>query len=782
MAKSVGENSVLLMQIVRALPESAIITDRTGDMLAANEAWKYFSAHVGLTPNGTTENKNLREIMLSREEPAASEYQSKIAALYSGETDEISFFCQPKTVKISGMFNVVGSCISLGNEQYFLIRFFSLFPQLHLGDSLEGKFMETIADHVPLMIGILDKDLKYCYVNNFTTEFLNCSADQILGKKIGDAFPDSEVRSVRNIVQRSLDTGSSQKINMTLNVAERSVFVETTFIPMRDSKGVPQNILIVTQDITEQISRQKDLNIARYSLQDILEKMPMPFVALGEKFEIVHMNRAACSLFGYKNAEVMGRSIDIFLPENFRKKHNVFMEDFSRAATQSLAIENRNEIQAIAKDGTEISLLGTMLKLENSDTVSYGLMLVDLTKMKSIELSLRDVENQLMQAQKHEALGQLASNIAHDFNNLLAVISGYSDLLKSNLENQPDILPMLDEILFAVNKGAGLTRQILAYTKGLEPEIRRTDLHLLLEGQLAMLKAAAGREVAIDLDFKASSTFVDLDETQFMQVLLNLTVNARDAMDGSGKITLRTSNEFLEAGFFSKKQVTAAAGEYIKLEVSDDGLGMPQEIISRVFDPYFSTKGKDKGTGLGLSVVRGIINQHRGLISCESRENAGTTFRIFLPVSAGSVAMPASTAKAGFPELREIPPEEASILVVDDEKNLREVIAAQLKSAGYQVYTAEDGSVALQFIDEFPGNLNLILSDVNMPGMSGFEMVEQATLMQPDVSVLFMTGNPQEGGQARRALSKYRLLKKPFDRESLLAEIREIFSVSQRKR
>lgn len=157
----------------------------------------------------------------------------------------------------------------------------------------------------------------------------------------------------------------------------------------------------------------------------------------------------------------------------------------------------------------------------------------------------------------------------------------------------------------------------------------------------------------------------------------------------------------------------------------------------------------------------------------------GTTFQVFLPLSTGADLNPASGGRAAMAEQREVAPAEASILVVEDEKGLREVIAAQLKSTGYQVYTAEDGPAALQFIDEFPASLNLILSDINMPGMSGFEMVEQAKLMQPEVAVLFMTGNPQEGEQARRALSKYRLLKKPFDRETLLAEIRSVLAARE---
>lgn len=761
----------LLSKFAAALPEPSIITDGSGEIVAENDAWKYFSAHVGLVADGDQGGGNLREMMLSRDESAAAEYEKKITGLYSGQTDEFSFFCAPKVVKISGIFNVVGSCLNIGPEKYYLIRFFSVFPQLHLADTLEAKFMETIADHIPFMIGLLDKDLKYCYVNKFTVDFLNCTAGQILGKKIGDAFPDTEVRSVRGVVQRSLDTGSPQSIDMTLTLGERTIFVETNFIPIRDSKGIAQNILILTHDITEQIRRQKDLNVARYSLQDILEKMPLPFIAVGKRFEIARMNRAACTLFGYEDSEVVGKSIDIFLPETFRKEHATLMESFSASPARSLAMENRNEIRALRKDGSEVSLLGTILKLESEDSLSYGVMLVDLSKVKSIESNLREVEKQLMQAQKHEALGQLAGNIAHDFNNLLGVISGYSDLLKSTLEDQPAALPMLDEILFAVNKGAGLTKQILAYTKGLEPEIRRTDLHVLLEGQLPMLKAAAGRSIAIELDFKARSASVDIDETQFLQVLLNLTVNARDAMDGSGKITFRTDNEFPQSGSFWEKSAMESPGEYVKLEICDDGLGIPQEIISRIFDPYFSTKGKDKGTGLGLSVVRGIVQQHGGVITCESRENAGTTFRIFLPLNSGD-SLAAAAGKSAVVAQRAVAPDETSILVVEDEKGLREVIAAQLKSIGYRVHTAGDGPAALQFIDDFPGTLHLILSDINMPGMSGFEMVEQATLMQPDVPVLFMTGNPQEGEQAKRSLSKHRLLKKPFDRESLLAEIR----------
>ncbi|MFO1472250.1 MAG: PAS domain S-box protein [Turneriella sp.] len=782
MASTAGSDSGLLLQFIQALPEAAIITDKSGDVLATNEAWKKLSPHGGFFSDGGQGSPgNLKGIILVGDEPGFGEYEGKIAELFSRKADQISFFFMPKALENSRILNFVGSRIGLGGQDFFLIRFIPLFPQLPLADTLEAKFMETIADHIPLMIGILDRDLRYCYVNKFTTDYLNCSPNQILGKKFGEAFPESEVRSVRDIVQKTFDSGLAQKASLTLTAAGKCIWVETNFIPVCDSKKVPQNVLVMTQDITEQMNRQRDLNVARHSLHDILALMPVPYIAVSSDFKLASMNKAACGLFGYNEPEVLGRPIDIFLPEHFRKEHRGLMEKFSASATRTLAMENRNEIRAVRKDGSEISLLGTILKLEKENTVYYGLMLVDLTKIKSIEASLRDMQRRLMQAQKHEALGELAGNIAHDFNNLLGIISGYADLLQTILEGNTEALPMLDEILIAVKKGAVLTRQILAYTKGLEPQFRTVDLQQLLTDQVAQLQAAAGPDVAVELALEAQSGITEIDDTQIMQVLLNLIANAREAMDGAGSIVIGTTNALPETELLDKNPSLPATTEYIKLTVADNGRGMPADIMARIFDPYFSTKDQDqqKGTGLGLSMAKGIIRQHGGIVTCESQENVGTTFQIYLPLSPGSGAIPDSAGKTAAPGRQDVIPGNFHILIVEDEKGMREVVAAQLKSTGYQVYTAEDGSAALQFIDEFPGTLSLILSDVNMPGMSGFEMVEQAKLMQPEVSVLFMTGNPQEGEQAKRALSKHRLLKKPFDRETLLAELRNVLAARE---
>jgi nitrogen-specific signal transduction histidine kinase/CheY-like chemotaxis protein len=419
-----------------------------------------------------------------------------------------------------------------------------------------------------------------------------------------------------------------------------------------------------------------------------------------------------------------------------------------------------------------------MVKISGIEDDFYCAMLVDLSKIRQVEQELDTVQKQLMQTQKHEALGHLAGNIAHDFNNMLAVISGYADLLDFEISDASQRSTMLTEIRRAVQRGSGLTGQILAYAKGPLINMKVHDLHAVIEGLRGMIQAAAGSGIQIDYKLGAERRRVQLDETQFTQVLLNLAVNARDAMPGAGKISIGTTIIELHEEYFHKIGVTPAPGEYLKLSVEDTGSGIPENVVARIFDPYFSTKARDKGTGLGLAVVYGIVKKHKGFIFCASQENVGTTFSIYLPLAEKSAAIDGGAPKNGPAQILNIEPSKIDILIVEDEENLRQILARQLSTAGFLVHTAANGREGLDFIDKFPGKLSIVLTDISMPEMTGLDMASEARLLQPDASFLFMTGNAMalENGQA---VGNIRVLKKPFNNDALMAEIKAILGERQ---
>jgi two-component system cell cycle sensor histidine kinase/response regulator CckA len=274
------------------------------------------------------------------------------------------------------------------------------------------------------------------------------------------------------------------------------------------------------------------------------------------------------------------------------------------------------------------------------------------------------------------------------------------------------------------------------------------------------------------LDLNAPNATADLDESQFMQVVLNLAVNARDASRGGGEFYISSQNVDLGADFFNARDIKPQPGEYVLVTLRDNGLGIPAEALPRIFDPYFSTKSRDKGTGLGLSVVYGIIKQHNGFIFCSSEAGKGTTFQIYLPLSKNREDSAAISADVTEAVDQKRDNSVRHILIVEDEDSLRKLIAAQLAVLGYQVTTAENGRKALEFIDSYPGKIDLILSDIMMPEMNGLDMALEAQLMQPDTVFIFMSGYSKELLTSKNAPENYRLLAKPFSQEKLQAEIR----------
>lgn len=631
----------------------------------------------------------------------------------------------------------------------------------------------TALNEIPLMVVIVQADLRCEFANKRSLAILGLSAEQVIGKKLSEFMAETEARLLLSLARDCIKSCSEQKASMPIEVGGKKYFFDSSAILIYNASGQAEKVMIVTQDITEQVKRQEMLNDTNRTLNEILDKMPVAFLALNEKFEIDRINEAAVALFGYQPNEVVGRPVNVFLPDVTGDKYLALMHEFAASSEHFFEAPGREEITGRKKDGSAIPFYGSMVKIHSNDRVFYCAMLVDLSKIRQIERELDAVQEQLLQTQKHEALGQLAGNIAHDFNNLLAVIAGYADLMEGDVAGQPECLSMLAEIRRAVQRGSGLTSQILAYAKGPLMDMKIHDLHNVVDGLHVMIQAAAGPTVQVAYSLNAGKKHVQLDETQFTQVILNLIVNARDAIGGTGKIGIATELLQLHEEYFQKIGVDPAPGEYLKLGISDNGSGIPEAVISRIFDPYFSTKGRDKGTGLGLAVVYGIVKKHNGFIFCSSKEKIGTTFSIYLPV----VEPPHVQQVAGEGRsTNQLPPLDRAnvhILVVDDEDNLRSIIVRQLTTAGFQVYAAANGREGLAFIDNFAGKLDIVLSDISMPEMTGPEMVDEAKLMQPEASYLFMTGNAMALDSDKPGRN-IRILKKPFDRDGLMQEIERI--------
>jgi PAS domain S-box-containing protein len=384
----------------------------------------------------------------------------------------------------------------------------------------------------------------------------------------------------------------------------------------------------------------------------------------------------------------------------------------------------------------------------------------------------RKLEEQFQEAQKMQAVGQLAAGVAHDFNNLLVVISGYSDILLELLPPAAAERRMVSAIRTAGERAAGLTRQLLAFSRQsvLEPMV--VDLNELVDENEQMLRQLIGEDIQLITTLDPAAGLTKVDPGQFSQILMNLAINARDAMPNGGELIMESSSVAVTdpaAEFIPE----ARPGSYVALTVGDVGTGMTPEVRTRVFEPFFTTKGAGRGTGLGLATVYGIVQQSDGFIVVESEPGHGTTFKLHFPVADG----PASTTHSGdHPVVRGT----ETILLVEDEDAVRTLICTVLEQAGYTVLEADRGDAALRLVEDHPGPIHLLITDVVMPEMGGRELVERLARLRPEVQVLYVSGHTDDSIVRHGILqAEVAFLQKPFSTAALTHKVRQVLGAEE---
>ena len=416
------------------------------------------------------------------------------------------------------------------------------------------------------------------------------------------------------------------------------------------------------------------------------------------------------------------------------------------------------------KDGKPIvvSLTGRPVHNEQGTLAHFEMIAEDITERKALEAQFR-------QAQKMESVGRLAGGVAHDFNNLLGVIIGYSEILEERLDQNGPLRKNAQEIKKAGERAASLTRQLLAFSRQqvLEPRVLR--LNTIVAGMENMLRRLIGADVELTTVLSPDLGHIKADQGQIEQVIMNLAVNARDAMPHGGKLIIETSTVVLDEAF-ARQYPPSIPGRYVRLAVTDTGMGMDRETQTHIFEPFFTTKEKDKGTGLGLSVVYGVVKQTGGYIWVYSEMGKGTTFDIYLPLVEEVVEEPHRNTGP----VKSLQGSE-TILLVEDEESLRVLTRAFLVQSGYTVLDTENGAQALQIARRHQGTIHLLLSDMVMPGMSGSVLAEKMALLHPDITLLFMSGYTEYGAAAHGFLEAGTfLLQKPFTRDALRGKVREV--------
>ncbi len=509
-------------------------------------------------------------------------------------------------------------------------------------------------------------------------------------------------------------------------------------------------------------------------LATLIESSPLAIVTFDPDGVVTLWNPAAERIFGWSADEALGTRLP-FVPAEKQ-------EEFRALRRRALGGEvfTEPELHRRRADGSPIVVSVSTSPLRGPDGTIYGIMsiLMDVTERKAAEETrerLAMVEEKLRQSQKMEAVGRLAGGVAHDFNNLLTAISGYSELLLHRLPEYSTLRRDVEEIRKAGDRAATLTRQLLAFSRRqiLQPKV--LDLNAVVGGMERMLRRLIGEDIELSADLSPSLSPVKADPGQIEQVIVNLAVNARDAMPGGGRIRIATSDAELSPAY-AVAHPGVVPGPHVLLSVADTGHGMSEETRAHLFEPFFTTKEKGKGTGLGLATVYGIVQQSGGHIRVTSVPGGGATFFIYLPrIESGEGDLPGGQHLS----LPRPSPGTETILLAEDEEVVRRLAREILSENGYKVLEAGNGREALLISEAHRGEIHLLLTDVVMPTMSGRELTDRIRPLRPDLRIMYMSGYTDDAILRHGVLENgIPFLQKPFTPEELARKVREVLDAA----
>ncbi|HVY60129.1 MAG TPA: PAS domain S-box protein, partial [Planctomycetota bacterium] len=616
--------------------------------------------------------------------------------------------------------------------------------------------LATVLEHMPFLFNARDADGKVLVWNRACERMTGFTAEDLVENPRGDEllYPDPDYR--REVLARRAAAAADESIEVRLACkggGERLV----AWTPVDRRVPIPGWARwSVGIDITELRQAQSTMRRVLRAVEQAEESIVITDAA----GTIEYVNPSVCRTSGYAASELVGRNPRVF---QSGAHDRTFYADLWRTI---LAGETwRGHLTNRTKSGArfeEAAVIGPV-RDERGAVVAF------VAVKRSLE-GEQKLEAQLRQAQKLEAVGQLAGGVAHDINNALSGVLGYCDL--ALLEAAPPrILEFLGEIRKSGDRAASIARQLLVFSRRQSLDLHIADVNAIVENLLKMLRRVIGENVAIATAFAADLPVASVDAGQIEQVLTNLCLNARDAMPEGGCITISTARAPaahvpLADGTAARPAAPAADG--LLLSVADTGSGMTEEVRAHIFEPFFTTKPRGKGTGLGLAVVHGIVAKHGGAIAVDTEPGRGSTFRIYLPpASIGATKREAARQDASLPGGSE------TVLVVDDDEMLRRVTARIVERLGYRTLVAAGAADAVEVAAGFPGRIDVLLTDVVMPGPSGIDLAERLARARPGLRVLFMSGHLPERMGAGARIAAEQLLPKPFTAAGLAAKLRE---------
>ncbi len=636
-----------------------------------------------------------------------------------------------------------------------------------LKKQLESKelFYTTIVENIQDIITILSPEGKIIYESPSVKNVFGYEEQELIGMDAFTLIHPEDVSSVMKVVEEGIKIpGYTAMVTYRARHKDgRYLYFQThgiNLINIPEIKGV----LLITRDITDRVELENKIQELNTFNEDILNNLPVGIVCFDDNYRLIYENPAAKRFFGVPEKEtsiLMNKEIRSF-PEEQKKVVLPIYEEIRKGES----IEEEVEYVSVYGRRSVMQVKGIPL-LRNNKYSGALLILNDITEQKKREEENRLIQEELFQMQKIESVGKLAGGIAHDFNNILTVIGGNLDYLMTKLSrSETDIVESINEMRMAAERAALLTSQLLAFSRKQVYRPRVINLNKIIKDLERMLLRLIGEHIALKLDLSPNLKMIKADPSQMDQVIINIITNARDAMPQGGQIVIKTANKKL-TDEDKKIYPFVVTGEYVSLSIQDTGVGMSEEVRARVFEPFFTTKEIGKGTGLGLSVVYGIVKQNKGFLFIDSEVGKGTTVRIYIPPTVEkeeetTIIYPEDTQLTG----------KATILVVEDDRHVRSLIVKSLREHGFTVLEAKNGLEALHISEEYKCKIDLILTDVIMPEMSGAALVNELTKRGLVKKVLYMSGYTENIIAKFGVVNKgIELIEKPFKPDELIKKI-----------
>src|SRR5579872_1628874 len=654
-------------------------------------------------------------------------------------------------------------------------------PSLHRNSSprlettIDGQLSSDVLEALPDAVVAVDHHGTIVQVNSLARELFGYDPGELIGQKVELLVPESyrgkhhhhrehyaEAPKTRRMgaeleLYGRRRNGSQFPVEISLSPVStaRGTFVLSAIRDISDRKRIAEELRRVNEELHRRTTEQ--LGEYRSRLASIIDSSEDAILSKDLKGIITSWNRGAENIYGYTSEEIVGKNISLLTPPDRPDEISEILRKIARGES----IEHYESVR-LTKDRRLLNVSISVSPLHDAAGKIVGASAIarDITSQKR-------AEDQLRQAQKMEAIGRLAGGVAHDFNNVLAIINACREFLRDRIDSSGEASVYVNNIKKATERGALLTKQLLAFSRSSAVQPRILDLNERLKDISKLLRPLMGDDVEILVASKSPAAIVEADPGQLDQIVVNLAVNARDAMPRGGKFILETGTVRFEEDFAHRHQ-TMPAGKYVQLTASDTGFGMDEATMSRIFEPFFTTKEVGKGTGLGLATVYGIVKQSAGHILVYSEPGHGTTFKIYLPNADHKVG---NGSKA---EAETVGPkrEGTTILLVEDDEIMRGLTRQLLQEHGYTVFEANDGKSALEWVQSYQGQIDLLLTDVVMRRMSGPELVDRLNTTHPALKVVYMSGYTGELMAERDVLKRgITLLEKPFTRTTLLNTI-----------